>query len=572
MAYTKTAWVDGSAPAISAANLGKIESALEKSVGVDSLSDLKALPVPTSALAARMLGHTSPSDEADGVWWWDAASSEADNVGTVVIPNSSPASGRWKRLHTGSLNVRWFGAKGDGSTDDTATIQAAIDTANADGGGVVLVPRSATSYKVNALTSLVLKSNVTLWIEPGATIEAITNNAEAYNIIKCSDATDIAVLGGGTIKGDRATHTGTTGESGHGIAFFGATRFRIEGLTIKDCWGDGIYIKNHSDGTTPSKDGRIVGNTCDNNRRQGCSIIALHRGYIAGNSFINTNGTAPQAGLDLEPNTGRTNKHLAVIGNLCRNNTGAGILVYTNLTTKTAISGNVCAENDIGIRLGHATDISVTGNYCTDNTNEGIKLDALSGSADLTFTCSVVGNHCQGGTYGINLESVSGKELFAITVHGNFIYTPSVHGIVTNYLDEASITGNTVINAARRAIFLQNSTHITVNNNTIRRSGEEAIMLSAGSNRSAIVGNGAWDCCNSAHDTYPAIHTVGAGANNIQNNTVRTSQANKPKYGIQIADNDNLVTNNDVYLGFQTQGVNIGGATTGNVQTAGNRV
>jgi hypothetical protein len=54
-------------------------------------------------------------------------------------------------------NVKDFGAVGDGVTDDTAAIQAAIDDVFADGGGVVYFPTS--QYKV---TSLQAKSGVWL--------------------------------------------------------------------------------------------------------------------------------------------------------------------------------------------------------------------------------------------------------------------------------------------------------------------------------------------------------------------------------------------------------------------------
>jgi hypothetical protein len=48
----------------------------------------------------------------------------------------------------GPINVREFGAKGDGVTDDTISIQAAIDNAYASGGGVVSFPEG--TYKVSA--------------------------------------------------------------------------------------------------------------------------------------------------------------------------------------------------------------------------------------------------------------------------------------------------------------------------------------------------------------------------------------------------------------------------------------
>ena len=46
----------------------------------------------------------------------------ADNGGTVIVGSNGY---RWKRLVNGPINVKWFGAKGDGSTDDSAAIAAA---------------------------------------------------------------------------------------------------------------------------------------------------------------------------------------------------------------------------------------------------------------------------------------------------------------------------------------------------------------------------------------------------------------------------------------------------------------
>ena len=66
---------------------------------------------------------------------------------------------------TASFNVRAFGAAGDGATLDTKAINAAMDAASKAGGGTVVLP--AGTYLSGTVR---LRSNITLWLEPGATL------------------------------------------------------------------------------------------------------------------------------------------------------------------------------------------------------------------------------------------------------------------------------------------------------------------------------------------------------------------------------------------------------------------
>src|SRR6478672_5509703 len=70
-------------------------------------------------------------------------------------------------------NIKDFGAVGDGKANDTQAINKAIVQANADGGGVVIVP--AGTYEV---ASVHIKSNVCLKLDDKA---VITGAATGYD-------------------------------------------------------------------------------------------------------------------------------------------------------------------------------------------------------------------------------------------------------------------------------------------------------------------------------------------------------------------------------------------------------
>lgn len=58
-----------------------------------------------------------------------------------------------------TVSIGWFGALGNGTTDDSAAIQAAIDSLPSTG-GIVIIPPTDNSYLINA--SIIIPSNVTI--------------------------------------------------------------------------------------------------------------------------------------------------------------------------------------------------------------------------------------------------------------------------------------------------------------------------------------------------------------------------------------------------------------------------
>src|SRR5215472_7342633 len=86
-----------------------------------------------------MGGYATVGDGGGGVFYWDNSSSTGDNGGTIIVPIES-TTGRWVRLYTEGVSVRWFGAKGNGTADDTPAINNTIAACAAAGGGVAYLP------------------------------------------------------------------------------------------------------------------------------------------------------------------------------------------------------------------------------------------------------------------------------------------------------------------------------------------------------------------------------------------------------------------------------------------------
>lgn len=136
------------------------------------------------------------------------------------------------------------------------------------------------------------------------TVKMLGSSEESYSIFCVDGAENVSFSGDGTIIGDRATHTGKTGEWGMGINIVGSRNVRITGLTISDCWGDCIYV-GRSNGVE-SRDVEINHCLLTGSRRQGISVVACYGAEMHDLDIRDIRGTDPQAAIDVEPNAGDT--------------------------------------------------------------------------------------------------------------------------------------------------------------------------------------------------------------------------------------------------------------------------
>jgi hypothetical protein len=209
-------------------------------VEVSSLAALKAMARPEYAMMAILSGRLAAGDGGEGVFRWDSsdlsASVTADTLAGIYVPPDSDttgSSGAWVRQYSGSVLPGWWGAKGDGATDDTAAIQAAIAT-----GRGILLPRG--TYVVTA--GFYPKSNTQIRGERGATIKAA--GATGFPFMNLSNVHDV-IVEDLTFDGDvpnRAIGSGI--QSGLHINH-GSYNNTIRRVTVTNCGvgGNGLTIE-----------------------------------------------------------------------------------------------------------------------------------------------------------------------------------------------------------------------------------------------------------------------------------------------------------------------------------------
>jgi hypothetical protein len=123
-------------------------------MSIQYVTDLIASDPSTLANGTRLhvQGYSALNDGGEGIFVWDSASTATHNIGTIVKA-TAVTTGRFKRIYDGNrVSVKWFGAAGNGTTDDTSAIQTAIDLAAAGDSGAaitgLIVEFPIGSYKI----------------------------------------------------------------------------------------------------------------------------------------------------------------------------------------------------------------------------------------------------------------------------------------------------------------------------------------------------------------------------------------------------------------------------------------
>lgn len=441
-------------------------------------------------------------------------------------------------LASSAINVRdpqyAGGAKGDGTTDDTAAIQAALNAGAVWGASVVVPPGTAASgYRHTTLT---VPDDVELRVAPGATLQ---HTVAAEDGIRLGNRS--CLTGGGTIASP-TTFDGTNVAWTYAAVKITGHHATVTGMRLVNVPKVGIGVKD-ADVATITRN-RIIGNFPASGWT---GVETSHFGIALDPSATGTGGRSI-----VSHNQVAGCVQGCFLGNYGAGD-GLGVTITGNVFDGCHNHGVYCAGNYTGITLtGNAfarcaQPIAITGTghvVCANTlttTTAGNNLDLVAMSIRDAVDCVVVGNiikgDAQASTTILDLANFAGTEM-----HGNVV------------------TGNVIDVAGGPAIAIRVGRPPTTQGcyDNLVADNHVAIAGSAGSASISVNGNG----------------TPAGRANSVIDNKI---VLRGPQNGIAVAANENaIVRGNSIRLEYDApSATTIGGVSLNSVtysQVTGNEV
>lgn len=291
------------------------------------------------------------------------------------------------------ISVKDYGAKGDGVTDDTVSIKAAIAYAGAIGGGTVYFP--ASTYLVSSPIPLTLPNVKLMGSSAYSASVTVPNNATGFigynpNAVFILNANNCGISNLG-MNGNIANNSAQA---------FGAvsTTISVSGIYVTDCYiHDFIYNGiTAQPGTGAVTNFRFERNTLQNIGFGGINAWCSQNGSIKDNSIISCGASGILTGYASQVSNFTVSQYVTITGNY-----------VSKAVPPTYIVGSA-AESGFMIVVGAGDSyITVSDNVCNDNRNaaqDGIGLgqDGTRVNEGLVFDSNVV---IYAGLYGIDVAS-----------------------------------------------------------------------------------------------------------------------------------------------------------------------
>lgn len=421
---------------------------------VNSIDELKTI---SNIEAVNVLGYYTKGDGGGGAFYWDSTSTETDNGGTI-IQATGITTGRWKRVYSGAVNAKWFGAKGDGVVDDTAVINT--------------IKSTQTSIDFDDGTY-----NVSYFNDIGI-LKTIHGSKQKTTFKRTGNATFISAAARDNLYIDNITidnQKSVNGFPGHGISTYGDNQ-TFKNIKVVDYGSDGVGggtgLLLAGDSIIQDKNARVIDCHFEAESTESAINIGwLAAGYttsffdrIYAKDIIKGIGYAHELKNDSTHNVlsnliSENSKVLLTYGQTTQGIDGADYNIATNILGKSTQSGYIVGEghhnllngmlldnnnNPISAGINSGDGIAYTGgaykNVSTNILTSGTLANEVLYSDNASYNYTEVATYSE-SDYLVKLDVGANNNITNITHAGQ---RTSIKNILDNSGNGLGIGGNVV--------------------------------------------------------------------------------------------------------------------------------
>jgi hypothetical protein len=459
----------------------------------DTIKDLSTINNPSDGDVVLVKGYHSVNDGGGGLFIYHSDELKANHNGGTIIdatktfPNdwsnqteltswftgNNTGNGCWKRVYEDTVNVKWFGAKGDEVNNDAISINKAISSANkitGNGGSfyvseTLVINNDKELYDINisALdpfngniytysyydtgshdTSCVLYANNCNLALKNVSIncKAIEDKTQPISLVILDSCKKVLIE-----SGDYSYNSGeNTSLSGGAIFILDTEETKINNIKMTNILGEGIHSRSDDVYITNSYFDTSTSSLISSQRRNNIDKETYNLHVInctlknADNAALSCNSVnSILSGNNIEYN-------------------GYGINIGHRTTyarrapaDNTIVDGNSIKICKQGINVAYGEHITVSNNYihsigigASDNINAGIRC-TYWGS-----TSNIVANIIENALVGICINGYASNEndtkIADFTISNNIIKNIQRYGILSTDTNKLLISGNQIFN------------------------------------------------------------------------------------------------------------------------------